>query len=98
MRFCALILFILSIAHGKSYSQSNHIDSLKEQLSEHPQDDTVRVALLIQLATDETYDHPLLAGNYAFEAGTISEEINYPKGVALAYRLLGNSFWSQANQ
>src|SRR5260221_9309461 len=98
MKFTVSILLLLSIIHGKNFGQNRHIDSLKEQLSEHPLDDTVRVSLLIQLATDETYDHPLLSGNYAFEASTISEKINYPKGVALAYRLLGNSFWSQANK
>ncbi|SRR5260221_1638148 len=98
MRFFIFIFLPLSISLGKSYGQHSHADSLKEELSEHPQEDTIRVALLIQLATDETYDHPLLAGNYAFEASTISEKINFPKGVALAYRLLGNSFWSQANQ
>lgn len=74
------------------------VDSLSNLLRGHPQEDSVRVSILVQLATTEMYDHPPLAGNYADQARSISEKIKYGEGLAQAYRLLGNSFWTQANQ
>ncbi len=74
------------------------VDSLGKLLQAHPMEDSVRVSILVQLATTEMYDHPAIAGNHASEARTISEKIQYGEGLALAYRLLGNAFWAQANQ
>ena len=79
-------------------SQQRPIDSLKQLLANHSATDSIRVIVLNQLANEEMYDHPVEAGNYAFEAKTLSEKINYQSGLAVAYRLLGNAFWSQANQ
>jgi len=90
-----LLLFFFSFS---SHSQHQAIDSLKEQLDIHTQEDTTRVSLLNQLSSEETYDHPTLAGNYALEAQSLAIKLNYPEGIALSYRLLGNAFWAQANQ
>lgn len=89
--FCFLFVTI-------AVSQRRPVDSLKKILTDHTQLDTFRVVVLNQLANEEMYDHPQLAGNYAFEAKALSEKINYPSGLAAAYRMLGNSFWAQANQ
>ncbi len=96
MKFCLLTLLIL-VALGKSSGQHHIVDSLKRQLSLHQQEDTLRVKLFLQLSSDETYDHPTVAGNYAMEAKTLAEKLNYQEGLALAYRLMGLAFWSQAN-
>lgn len=90
----ALIVGVVSIGRG----QSKIVDSLKNRIKERTYQDTVQVDLLLQLANEEMYNKPAEAGNYAFEARVISEKISYPLGVAKAYRLLGNSFWAQANQ
>lgn len=81
-----------------AFGQKHLVDSLNKLLDTHPNEDSIRVSILVQLATTEMYDHPAVAGNYASQARTISEKIQYGEGMALAYRLLGNSFWSQANQ
>lgn len=90
----ALIVGVVSIGRG----QSKLADSLKNRIKEHLNPDSLQVDLLLQLANEEMYNKPADAGQYAFEARVISEKIHYPLGLAQAYRLLGNSFWAQANQ
>ena len=92
-----LVLFLMSIA-GFAVGQKRLIDSLTNLLSLRTKDDSVRVSVLVQLANAEMYNHPVTAGQYAQQALTISNKIKYGEGVALSYRLLGNSFWAQANQ
>src|SRR6266581_8691915 len=92
------LLFFFIGLNGAAICQKRIVDSLGRLLGNHPQEDSVRVSLLVQLATTEMYDHPATAGNYADQARHISEKIKYGEGLALAYRLLGNSFWTQANQ
>ncbi len=92
----SVVLYFLFVTIAAS--QSKPVDSLKKVLADHSGWDTVRVDALNQLANEEMYDHPLEAGNYALEAKVLSERIGYPSGLAVAYRLLGNSFWIQANQ
>ena len=84
--------------HIAIYGQHRLTDSLQTKLKNHPQQDSLRVSLLTQLATEEMYDHPAAAGNYAFEALDISRKIKSPASIALSYRMLGNAFWAQANQ
>src|SRR5690242_6635609 len=98
MRVYVFIFFLLFILQPESHGQNRVVDSLKEQLRIHAREDTIRVALLNQLSSEETYDHPMLAGNYALEARSLSEKLNFPKGIALSYRFMGNAFWAQANQ
>jgi tetratricopeptide (TPR) repeat protein len=98
MKFFTSILLVYFVFSFKCHSQNRIVDSLKNQLSVHTQEDTIRVILLNQLASEETYNHPMEAGNYALEARTLAEKINYPNGVALSYRFMGNAFWAQANQ
>jgi hypothetical protein len=93
-----LLLIIALSLYNLAFGQKRLVDSLAKTLNAHPQEDSARVSILVQLATTEMYDHPALAGNYASEARIISEKIKYGEGLALAYRLLGNSFWAQANQ
>lgn len=92
------IFFLLFFFPFTGRSQPRAIDSLKKQLVIHHQEDTIRVSLLNQLSSEETYDHPTLAGNYALEARSLAIKLNYPEGIATAYRLLGNAYWAQANQ
>ena len=94
-----LFLFLLFVGFSAvSLCQKRVVDSLGNLLVNHPQEDSVRVSILVQLSTFEMYDHPALAGGYASQALNISDKIKYGEGQAQAYRLLGNSFWTQANQ
>ncbi len=92
-------LFLLSLLGlvGRGLCQHHVADSLRERISVYGKEDTVRVNLFIQLSSEETYDHPTLAGHYAIEAKSLAEKLNYPAGIALGYRFMGAAFWSQAN-
>src|ERR1051326_8508410 len=92
-----LLAFLMGIA-GLAVGQKKLVDSLNRLLSTYTKDDSVRVTILHQLATAEMYDHPTASAKYAQQALAISTKIKYGEGVALSYRLLGNSFWTQANQ
>ncbi len=94
----SFLFFIIIGFNSIAFSQKKLVDSLGNLLHSHLQEDSLRVALLVQLATAEMYDHPTSAGNYAAQALTISEKIKYGEGLAISYRLIGNSFWAQANQ
>ncbi|MBI1769636.1 MAG: tetratricopeptide repeat protein [Bacteroidetes bacterium] len=93
-----LLLLLLIGPIGTGFAQKRLIDSLGSLLKRHTKEDSVRVSLLVHLATAEMYDHPATAGNYAAQALSISEKIKYGEGLALSYRLIGNAFWAQANQ
>lgn len=98
MKFFTSLVLVFLLLQFKCYCQNRIADSLKKQLSQHAQEDTTRVILLNQLSSEETYDHPILAGNYSLEARSLAEKLNYSEGVALSYRFMGNAFWAQANQ
>ncbi|HLZ16922.1 MAG TPA: tetratricopeptide repeat protein, partial [Cyclobacteriaceae bacterium] len=98
MKYFTSLFVIFFILPFDNVGQSPAIDSLKRELSRHTPEDTIRVALLNQLSSEETYNHPIAAGNYALEAKNLAEKINFPEGVALSYRLIGLAFWAQANQ
>ncbi|HTH56078.1 MAG TPA: tetratricopeptide repeat protein [Cyclobacteriaceae bacterium] len=92
-----LLAFLIGIA-SLAVGQKKLVDSLNSLLNTHHQADSIRVSVLLQLANSEMYDHPAVAGKYAQEALAISNAIRYGEGIALSYRMLGNSFWAQANQ
>jgi len=97
MRVFISISFLLFIFQFKCQGQNRVTDSLKLQLA-NTKEDTIRVALLNQLSSEETYDHPTLAGSYALEALSLAEKLHYAEGIAISYRFIGNAFWAQANQ
>lgn len=97
MRRLYVSLILIATVTGNAIGQKPLVDSLKKQLLNHTREDSVRVTLLVQLSNAEMYDHPGEAGSYALQARDISERIKYGEGLAIAYRLLGNSFWAQAN-
>lgn len=92
-----LLAFLIGIA-SFAVGQKKLVDSLSRLLSTYPKEDSVRVSILHQLAGAEMNDHPATSGKYAQQALDISNKIKYGAGVAISYRLLGNSFWTQANQ
>src|SRR5690242_18336701 len=100
MEMCrkALLGFFLIVFANFAIGQKRMTDSLSHRLSQHTKDDSVRVSILVQLANAEMYNHPVVAGQYAEQALIVSNKIKYGEGVAVSYRLLGNSFWAQANQ
>jgi tetratricopeptide (TPR) repeat protein len=92
---CNTVVLLMTWVSG--YAQVTIADSLKRQLAIHTSDDSSRVNLLNDLAFERYFDHPTEAANYAVQAGAIADRINFPSGLAQSYRMLGLTFWAQAN-
>jgi tetratricopeptide (TPR) repeat protein len=91
-------VFVLLLAvTTKGSGQSFAVDSLKSALNKHITEDSIRVTLLNNLAFERYFDFPSEAANYSLLAGAISDKIQYTKGKAQSYRMLGLTFWAQAN-
>jgi tetratricopeptide (TPR) repeat protein len=92
-----LIFFLSLMIFFEGIGQGRVADSLTNELTKHPAEDSTRIIILNQLAFDRHFDHPTEAANYALEAGEIADKIDYAKGKAQSYRMLGLTFWAQAN-
>jgi len=82
---------------GSGHGQVRVADSLRKQLALHTGEDSSRVNLLNDIAFERYFDHPAEAANDAIEARAIAERIGFQKGLAQSYRMLGLTFWAQAN-
>lgn len=84
--FLTLLAFSLTIL---VYAQNSSVGKLKEELNNHPRQDTFRVNRLNALATN-----PFATSNerekFANEALAIANKINYPTGQGYALMLLGS--------
>lgn len=88
MKKILLLLWFLAIATIVS-AQTDRIDKLKHELESHPQQDTVRVNLLMDLFAQIVLE-PKTRKGYAEEALAISQKINYLKGQGFAFSFFGN--------
>jgi AraC-like DNA-binding protein len=91
----AILLYCLFTpgAHG----QLSTVDSLQQVLAIYIYQDTARVNVLTTLAQNAWGSNPQLTRQCAEEALTLSGKLNYPKGVADAYRELSRYYWSQTD-
>lgn len=90
---CLSLLFcVLS-----STAQNSVLDSLRNELQNHPEKDTLRVKLLVNTAWNMTYDTPNEAFPYVTEALEISKELQWKKGTGFALRQEGTLHYSMAN-
>ncbi len=70
-------------------AQTQQIDSLSALLSTFRKDDTAKVKLLIELTRAYWFVDPKKAAGLAEESLSISEKINYPRGIAYSLYQLG---------
>lgn len=86
----ALVLFNFFLLAFGCFAQSYEADSLKKELNIHTTQDSVRAMLLIHYANTMFYEKPdSVLMQYASEALSISRQIHWEKGIALALRLKG---------
>jgi len=97
MRLKSFFLFLFLLEAFYSYSQSPKADSLRSELTRHVKPDTIRVNILNDLAFEKHLSDPEASAQYSNEARELAIELNYPKGIALSYRLTGLALWTQAN-
>src|SRR5262245_19799213 len=91
------ITFLSLLIATAAQAQNPKADSLKRELANHPQQDTVRVAILNNLAFEKHFSDPLACVQYSSQARELAKQLNYPYGVALSYRHTGLALWTQAN-
>jgi tetratricopeptide (TPR) repeat protein len=90
------IAIVLYFACQLSFAQDK-ADSLLQVLKKHQQKDTIHAILLNQLAYEYYLSDPAKASQYANRSRTLSDSLDYPKGVAQAFRQMGLVSWTQSN-
>ncbi len=90
------LVFSLLISTGIC-AQMKVLDSLLEQLSAHPQKDTIRVGYLVNTAWQMTHTNPNDAFVYVDEAIQISNDLNWARGIISAWRQKGNLYYVMAD-
>jgi len=89
MRF-AFVLFISFVFSAPIFSQSKKlVDSLQKQLSAHPQKDTIRLHLLIELAWQMRNSHIAASFEYSQQALYLADEIKHEKALPKLYNHRG---------
>ncbi len=80
-----------------SFSQEQVLDSLMKSLKNHSEKDSIRVNILIDITRSMTYTNPEKAFDYIEEAISITSQINWLKGKAVALQHRGNLHYVMAN-
>lgn len=85
--------FLLLFFCSSAFSQN---DSLSIKIKQHPQQDTIRVELLVDACVNGTFTSDSVLLQYATEAYNIAEKINYRVGKIRATNCIGNYYYSKA--
>jgi adenylate cyclase len=89
--FTLVLCFSLHLAYG----QSKTIDSLKNVLSVS-EEDTNKVNTLLDLSVNLLNSDISAAQDYATQAKDLAEKLNFQKGLAIAFKNLGLSYYIQS--
>ena len=93
MKTKLLFLFLFFFTSSSSFSQANKVvDDLTNQLQNYPKQDTNRVNLLMKLVLANYGFNPKNMQLATEEAITLSEKLNYKKGLAEGYKGLGAKY------
>lgn len=95
--FCLILVsFTVHLSVVYSQDQAGIADSLVQSLN-MARPDTQQVLTLIELGKQHYQADPTKARFYASKAVEMSQRLNYPKGLAKGYDILGVVNWVQAN-
>lgn len=89
-----VLLLTLSILLS---AQHKMLDSLYVLLKNHPQQDTARVDIMIQLCHAEHTSNPEKNKELAEEALHISEKLKYTYGIGRAYKYISAYYWAKGD-
>lgn len=82
-----------SLSTVATYAANQHvIDSLKEKLNTHQQQDTMRVILLLNISEAYFNVSTDSLSAYARKAYALSQKLDYKKGIYNSYTQIGNGF------
>jgi tetratricopeptide (TPR) repeat protein len=94
-----LLIICLALAGHSPFAQTSvqQADSLSALLKAHPQEDTLRVKMLIDLTRAVIYNAPDDAMRYSEEMLHISEKVKWASGIAYGYRFKGLVYYIQGS-
>jgi ABC-type lipoprotein release transport system permease subunit len=90
MRNVITIFVIVAFIQSAFSQQSKLIDSLKLELKNRNQNDSVKVMILTRLHEKLMFSQPEEAKQYALQEIEISKNINYKRGLGIGNMHLGN--------
>ncbi len=91
-----LILLLLVFLSSLGHAQKKQIDSLK-QVIESTVQDTVKVKTIVALSSYYYRTSPAEAIRFGKQAKDLAERINFPSGLAYAYKSIGMGHYFQGN-
>ncbi|TCK69265.1 anaphase-promoting complex subunit 5 [Winogradskyella wandonensis] len=90
MRTLIISIALLLVAEVSSSQQSQLIDSLKLELKNRKEDDSIKVLILTKLHEKLMFSKPEEAKQYALQTLAISKKNNYKRGLGIGNMHLGN--------
>ncbi|GLU56088.1 tetratricopeptide repeat protein [Dyadobacter frigoris] len=90
LSFCLLFL----VLNAQLYAQSQKADSL-QNLLQKSKDDTNKVGILVDLATDLWSSNPEKTMEYAQKAMELSKQLKYFRGEARSHQVYGVYYWQK---
>jgi Flp pilus assembly protein TadD len=88
---------MLVISYNVSGQAQQKIDSLHVALKNHNELDTFRVDLLNQIGFEYWTIDTNQSDNYGSQALELANELAFDRGIAMAHRVIGVSFWSRGD-
>ncbi len=89
---CFGLLFLLFLSLTNYGQSSSAIDSLQNLLTNHQEEDTIKLNLLVELSKLHREIDPENGLKYGEEALALAEQLNQPKQNALAHYFMGQSY------
>ena len=90
-----VLYFISMILYVASFGQLSKTDSLQTVLASQ-KEDSFKVQTLLELY--KQYKNPDTARFYAEQARDLAEKLNYTKGLAIAYKSIGITYYNQSKK
>lgn len=90
-RLIALLLLCFCLI-SSGFGQSDDIDSLRQILTNYPEEDSTKIDLLSKLSYSYSFISPSLSNKYGSQALELAQKLHMPKGEAKAYQVCGVAF------
>ncbi|WP_276371708.1 ATP-binding protein [Chryseolinea sp. H1M3-3] len=91
MRYYLLLLCLIILPFA--FGQNRILDSLYIALKNHPEKDTIRLAIIFDICLQEYTNRPEVHKRLAEEALQIAEQIDFPKGIGTANGAIALYYW-----
>src|ERR1035438_6875700 len=88
-----ILLSFISLITDAQKQGKEYIDSVKQELLKHSEDDTVKVIMLYSIAFELHSSSPIKSIEYGEKALVIAERLGYTGGIILSLLCTGNGYW-----